>query len=104
MDPGHHGVSELPLESLLQLKVLWFRPFVCRQHLTHSFTGPDGAADKVKTLCDVFSSVERGQAGKQQIIKLMSTFIAVKAIKASHGFLIKSHKAYLQSHIIFLVI
>lgn len=52
----------------------------------------------------LFSSVERGPAGKQQIIKLMSTFIAVKAIKASHGFLIKSHKAYLQSHIILLVI
>lgn len=61
-------------------------------------------ADQVKTLCDIFSSVEMGQAGKQQIIKLMWTFIAVKAIKASHGFLIKSHKAHLQSHIIFLVI
>lgn len=51
-----------------------------------------------------FFPMEREQAGKQQIIKLMSTFIAVKAVKASHGFLIKSHQAYLQSHTIFLVI
>lgn len=77
---------------------------VQRQHLTHSFSGSDGASDQVKAFSYIFSSVEREQAGKQQIIKLMSTFIAVKAVKASHGFLIKSHKVYLQSHIIFLVI
>ena len=103
VDPGNCGGSELPLELLLYLKVPWFRPFVRRQHLTHSFSGSDGAAGQVKTFWYIFSS-EKGQAGKQQIIKLMSTFIAVKAVKASHGFLIKSHKAYLQSHIIFLVI
>lgn len=104
VDLGNRGGSELPLELLVHLEVPWFRPFVQRQHLTHSFSGCDGAAGQVKTFWYIFSSVERGQAGKQQIIKLMSTFIAVKAVKASHGFLIKSHKAYLQSHIIFLVI
>lgn len=102
--PGNHRVSELLFELLLQLEAWWFRLFVQRQHLTHSFSGSDGASDQVKAFCYIFSSVEREQAGKQQIIKLMSTFIAVKAVKASHGFLIKSHKAYLQSHIIFLVI
>lgn len=101
---GNHGVSELPLEPYSSGKFRGSKSFVWRQHLTQSFSCPDGAAGQVKTLCDNFSSVERGQAGKQQIIKLMSTFIAVKAVKASHGFLIKSHKAYLQSHIIFLVI
>lgn len=103
-DPGNHGVRELLFELLLQLEALRFRLLVQRQHLTHSFSGSDGASDQVKAFCYIFSSVEREQAGKQQIIKLLSTFIAARAVKASHGFLIKSHKAYLQSHIIFLVI
>ena len=72
--------------------------------ISHLHSAVLNVKGQVKTLCDSFSSVETGQSGKQQIIKLMSTFIAVRAVKASHGFLIKSHKAYLQSHIIFLVI
>lgn len=74
---------------------------VPRQHPARSLRGPPQGRRPGENTALLFPLWE---GGRQQIIKLMSTFIAVKAVKASHGFLIKSHKAYLQSHIIFVVI
>lgn len=90
MHPGNHGSATLTPADL------------CPRTASHPFpSGPPWGRRPGENTVLLFPLWE---GGRQQIIKLMSTFIAVKAVKASHGFLIKSHKAYLQSHIIFVVI
>lgn len=95
MGPGNHGASDSP-----PVLAPAGGPVAQTSAPVHSLRGLHGA----QAWREHWMLFPLWEGRRQQIIKLMSTFIAVKAVKASHGVLIKSHKAYLQSHIIFVVI